>query len=181
MPSETNRLHDAVLPAFTSVADALYAVCDDARALLHDPAYTPSAHAWHRHRHDRTCGVCTAGAFAARRFGLTAADTVSPGNFPRPVETFLCAVDALRQGHVTVGITALHQALFHPQRCACTAHGLDDTYHDLQTAFGPSLSRSAAFRGQALFELNARYLRQLADALAKDAEPVPDRLYKERR
>ena len=85
----------------TSLADLMTMAVDDMEALIDDPVYNFGSDLWHEPM-GNFCQVCIAGSVMANRLGARASFSMDPTKYTDDTRKKLCAIDALRSGHISL-------------------------------------------------------------------------------
>ena len=157
------KFPDARLPIYPSVAALIHAITDDARQIAARDPYTPDSNHWHGPIHQGPgCAVCTAGAYAARRFELPPGTEVVPACFPPSVRTVLHATDLLRRGYVSTALANFHRAVFHELDRPHIAPSQERLFTRAHMLFHVRLADCEAFHDSQSFDRHLDVLDELA-------------------
>ena len=154
---------DARLPVYPSVAALIHAITDDARQIAARHPYILNSSHWHSPMPQGTgCAICTAGAYAARRFELPPGTEIVPFCFPPNVRTVLHATDLLRRGYVNIALANFHRAIFHELDRHHIAPSQERLFGHAHQLFNTRLADCEAFHDTQSFDRHLDVLNELA-------------------
>ena len=84
-----------------SMTDLMIIALDNMEALIDDPVYNFGSDLWHEPM-GNFCQVCLAGSIMANRLGANASYSMDPMKYSDDIRKKLCAIDALRSGHISL-------------------------------------------------------------------------------